>query len=151
QEEHLLLHASGVSSNGRAAALAGPPGAGKSTAALQLIEQGFRFLSNDRVLARCGKSPVEAVGYPKLPRVNPGTLLYHPRLGGLLDAGERKALSALPAEELWRLERKRDIDLDQVYGPGTIELRGELTALVLLRWRVRDRSFQSRRLGTAEA
>jgi len=42
---HLLLHASGVSWNGRAAVLAGRPGAGKSTAALHLVEAGFRFLS----------------------------------------------------------------------------------------------------------
>jgi HprK-related kinase B len=69
----------------------------------------------------------------------------------MLEAGEREALSALPAKELWRLERKRDVDLDQVYGPGTMELRGELRALVLLRWRVDGRAFQSRRLDTAEA
>src|SRR5262245_31285452 len=148
---HLLLHASGVSWNGRTAALAGPPGAGKSTASLQLVEQGFRFLSNDRVLARCDEACVEAIGYPKMPRVNPGTLLHNPRLVGMLEAGEREALSALPAEELSRLERKRDVDLDHVYGPGTTELRGELRALVLLRWRVDGGPFERRRLDTARA
>src|SRR5262249_47436923 len=148
---HLLLHASGVSWKGRVAALAGPPGAGKSTASLQLIEDGFHFLSNDRVLARRVPGGVEAIGYPKQPRVNPGTLLHHPRRHAMLAPGEREALSALPAEDLSRLERKSDVDLDRVYGPGTVELCGELQALVLLRWRVGADVFQSRRLDTAEA
>jgi HprK-related kinase B len=76
---HLLLHASGVSWNGRTAVLAGVAGAGKSTAALHLVEAGFRFLSNDRVLARPDADGVDALGYPKQPRVNPDTLLGHPR------------------------------------------------------------------------
>jgi len=151
QRGHLLLHASGVTRSGRAVALAGPPGAGKSTASLHLVERGFRFLSNDRVLARRGPDRVEAIGYPKLPRVNPGTLLNHPRLRALLDPSEREALSALNADELWRLERKSDVNLDEVYGAGTVDLQGELCALVLLRWRVDGEAFQSRRLDSAEA
>jgi HprK-related kinase B len=148
---HLLLHASGVSWNGQTVALAGPPGAGKSTASLQLVERGFRFLSNDRVLARRGETRIEAIGYPKMPRVNPGTLLHNSRLVGMLEPGEREALSALPTTELWRLERKRDVDLDQIYGQGTTELRSELRALVLLRWQMDGGSFKSRRLDAAQA
>ena len=49
---HVLLHASAVSRDGRTAVLAGPPGAGKSTSALHLVEAGFHCLSNDRVLAK---------------------------------------------------------------------------------------------------
>src|SRR5215470_6003832 len=41
---YVLLHASAVSRGGRAAVLAGPPGAGKSTTALHLVEDGFKFL-----------------------------------------------------------------------------------------------------------
>jgi len=113
---HLLLHASAVSWNGRAAALAGPPGAGKSTAALHLVERGFRFLSNDRVLAKAMADGVEALGYPKQPRVNPGTLLHHPRLALLLKPEEREVLSVMDGAELWELERKADVDLDAIYG-----------------------------------
>src|SRR5215470_15892419 len=69
---HLLLHAAAVSRDGRAAVLAGPPGAGKSTSALHLVEAGFHCVSNDRVLARPMADMVEALGYPKQPRVNPG-------------------------------------------------------------------------------
>ena len=36
---------------------------------------------------------------------------------------------------LWALERKRDVDLDAIYGPGTVALRARMRALVLLRWR----------------
>jgi hypothetical protein len=108
--------------------LAGPPGAGKSTAALHLVERGFRFLSNDRVLARSASDSVEALGYPKQPRVNPGTLVHHPRLGDLLEPGDRRVLEALSPAELWRLERKRDVDLDTIYGKGTVELRGRMQA-----------------------
>jgi|SRR6516162_1039775 HprK-related kinase B len=46
------------------------PGAGKSSSALHLVEDSFRFLSADRVLALAGSDQVEVLGYPKQPRVN---------------------------------------------------------------------------------
>jgi HprK-related kinase B len=131
--------------------LAGPPGAGKSTSALHLVEAGFRCLSNDRVLATPMADMVEALGYPKQPRVNPGTLLGHPRLSALLEPADRAALAALPARQLWDLERKSDVDLDSIYGPGTVELRGRMEALVLLKWRRDGRGLDVRRLSVAEA
>jgi HprK-related kinase B len=148
---HLLLHASGVSWNGRAAVLAGPPGAGKSTAALHLVEEGFRFLSNDRVLAKPRRGGVEALGYPKKPRVNPGTLLHHPRLSALLDPDAHARLSALAPAALWELERKRDVDLEAFYGPDAVELCAEMQALVLLKWHRDGQGFAVRRLEVAEA
>jgi HprK-related kinase B len=131
---HVLLHAAGVSRDERAVVLAGPPGAGKSSAALHLVDAGLQFLSNDRVLARAAEGRVAALGYPKQPRVNPGTLLGHPRLASLLKPEERDELEAMDPGALWRLERKRDVDLEAVYGPGTVALRAEMQALVLLRW-----------------
>ena len=148
---HALLHASAVSRDGRTAVLAGPPGAGKSTSALHLVEAGFRCLSNDRVLAKPMPDMVEALGYPKQPRVNPGTLLGHPRLSVLLEPADRAALAALPARELWELERKSDVDLDSIYGPGTVDLRGRMEALVLLKWRRDGRGLDVRPLSVAEA
>jgi len=148
---HLLLHASGVSWNGRAAVLAGRPGAGKSTAALHLVEAGFRFLSNDRVLAKPLAGDVEVLGYPKQPRVNPGTLLHHPRLNTLLKPEDRETLAALPPAELWALERKADVDLDAIYGPGTVELEGRMRVLALLKWRLDGPPFTVRRLDPAAA
>ncbi len=148
---HVLFHASAVSWAGRAAALAGPPGAGKSTSALQLVEEGFHFVSNDRLLARAARDTVEVLGYPKQPRVNPGTLLHHPRLSALLAPADRALLGALDRDTLWDLERKSDVDLDEIYGRGTVDLRGALHALVLLKWRRDDHGLEVRRLSPAEA
>jgi HprK-related kinase B len=131
---HVLLHASAVSRDGRAVVLAGLPGAGKSSAALHLVDAGLRFVSNDRILARVEAGRVEALGYPKQPRVNPGTLLGHRRLSALLKPEERTALEALDPAALWHLEAKRDVDLDAIYGAGTVALAAEMRALVLLRW-----------------
>jgi len=94
---------------------------------------------------------VEALGYPKQPRVNPGTLLGHPRLLALLEPADRAALAALPARELWELERKSDVDLDSIYGPGTVDLRGRMDALVLLKWRRDGRGLDIRRLSADDA
>jgi HprK-related kinase B len=147
---HVLLHASAVARHHRTAVLAGPPGAGKSTSALHLVEAGFHCLSNDRVLAKPLPDMVEALGYPKQPRVNPGTLLGHPRLSALLAPADRVALAALPARELWDLERKSDVDLDSIYGDGAVELRGQMVALILLRWRRDGLGLGIRRLTVAE-
>jgi HprK-related kinase B len=94
---------------------------------------------------------VEVLGYPKQPRVNPGTLLGHPRLSSLLEPADRAALTALPASELWELERKSDVDLDRIYGAGTVGLRGRMEALVLLRWRRAGQGLDVRRLSVDEA
>jgi len=143
---HVLFHASAVIRNGGTAVLAGAPGAGKSSSALHLLEDGFRFLSNDRVLALAGSGQVEVLGYPKQPRVNPGTLVRHPRLAALLTADDRNNLAMLSPEELWLLERKCDVDLDAIYGSGTVALSGVMKCLVLLKWRLKGGAFVVRRL-----
>jgi HprK-related kinase B len=148
---HVLLHAAAVSWRGQAAVLAGPPGAGKSTSALHCVEHGFRFVSNDRVLAKLLADGPEVIGYPKQPRVNPGTLLGHPRLSAHLSPADRRALAAMPADDLWRLERKSDVDLDAVYGPGTVDLCARMRALVLLRWHRGGGDVRIRTLEVSEA
>jgi len=148
-----LLHAAGVSRGGRGVALAGVPGAGKSTAGLHLLEAGFRFLSNDRILARPDPAGVDARGYPKQPQVHPGTMLHHPRLVSLLDPEERRALSALPTRDLWQHTdgRSRAVDVEALYGPGTVCLQARLELLVLLTWTLDGTGFAVRRLDADSA
>jgi HprK-related kinase B len=147
-----LLHASGVSRGGRGALVSGVSGAGKSTSALHLVEAGFRLLSNDCVLARPDAAGIDVRGYPKAPYVNPGTLLHHPRLVSLLEPEERRALSAMPTQELWRFEPgKRALDVDALWGPGTFCLQARAELLVLLTWRPDGTGFGVRRLDAESA
>jgi len=89
--------------------------------------------------------------YLKQPRVNPGTLLHHPRLVSLLDAEDRAALLMLPVEALWALERKSDVDLEAIYGAGTFQLAARMDALILLKWRFDGEGFRARPLSTSDA
>ena len=131
-----LFHAAAVVRGQRAVVMAGVPGAGKSTASLHFVEAGWRFLSNDRVLARAtDDGRLDVRGYPKQPRVNPGTLVHHPRLAMTLKPDDRAQLLALPADELWALERKSDVDLDAVYSRGTVLLQSTMAVMIVLRWR----------------
>jgi HprK-related kinase B len=83
--------------------------------------------------------------------VNPGSLLHHPRLVTLLPEPEVDRLRRLTPADLWQLEDKRDVDLDAVYGKGTVELSAALRALVLIKWRLGGDAFGVRRLDGAEA
>lgn len=133
-----LLHAAGVAVGQAGLAVSGFAGAGKSTLALELVRRGADFVSNDRLLI--GPSAREAnalamTGVARLPRVNPGTLLHNDRLAPILSDEERATFAALPAEALWKLERKYDVPIDACFGPGRFRLRTRLAALVVLRWR----------------
>jgi HprK-related kinase B len=77
----------------------------------------------------------------------PGCGLRH----ALLAPDERAALEAMDAAALWGLERKRDVDLDAIYGPGTVALDAAMCALVLLRWRRDDQGLRVERLAPAAA
>jgi hypothetical protein len=57
----------------------------------------------------------------------------------------------LPARELWELERKSDVDLDRIYGAGTVDLRGRMAAMVLSKWRRDGLGLDVRRLSVDEA
>jgi hypothetical protein len=43
------------------------------------------------------------------------------------------------------------VDLDDIYGEGTVDLRGQMAALVLLKWRRDGRGLDVRRLTVEEA
>lgn len=110
---YVMVHASAVVAD-RGVAFAGTSGAGKSTMALALIDRGHRFVTNDRLLVRAWGDSVDMVGLPKMPRVNPGTVLRLPRLGGLI--ADRSRYDAMDRRDLWSLEEKRDVRIPDIFG-----------------------------------
>ncbi|WP_022661569.1 HprK-related kinase B [Paucidesulfovibrio longus] len=134
----LLGHAAGVCLNGRGLALAGFSGMGKSTLALHLMSRGTTFVSNDRVMISSGEDGPMMFGVAKQPRINPGTALHNPDLARIVSDEDRVRFMALPADELWNLERKYDGLIDVCYGPGRFVLEAPLHGLVILNWK-RDR------------
>ncbi len=132
----LLLHAAGVARGGCGLALAGVSGAGKSSLALQLLRRGLDYISNDRLLLdESADGSLELHGVPKLPRINPGTALNNPVLRGILPAERRREYAELSPEELWEVEEKYDVFVEELFGRGRFRLRAPFSALVILNWR----------------
>lgn len=121
----------------RCVAIAGFSGMGKSTLALNMMnDRRLDFLSNDRVMIRPreqGRSIVE--GVPKHPRINPGTILNNAALGLVMSPEDRRRFEALSTDELWKLEHKYDGLIGRCFPGQKFHLRGELVGLVLLNWK----------------
>jgi HprK-related kinase B len=133
---YLLCHAAAVARDGRGLAVAATSGGGKSTLALQLMRRDLTFISNDRLMIqRDDAGRLQMLGVAKLPRINPGTVLHNPALTMVMPPDERDAAAALPPGELWDLEQKYDVFIEQCFGPGRYRLAAEVAALVLLNWR----------------
>jgi HprK-related kinase B len=143
---YIMLHASAIVGAVDGVAFASASGFGKSTVALALVERHQHLVTNDRLFLRAPGGIVEMVGVPKKPRVNPGTLLRIPSLSPLVTEEERARYRAMNPEELWALERKHDVDVDALYGPGTTRLSGLLRAIFLLRWSPLDMGWNVRTL-----
>jgi HprK-related kinase B len=130
-----ICHAAGLVHGGKTLGIAGFSGGGKSTLMLRLLEHPeVNYLTNDRLFIRREDDGVQAVGIPKLPRVNPGTIVHNSRLHPLIPEEQRRALLELPADELWHLEDKYDVMVDQVYGPDRITPAAPLAAFLILNW-----------------
>jgi len=131
----LLFHAGAAATRkGGVVLIASSSGSGKTTTLLRLLGEGFRYVANDRVLVGYTGSSMQAVGFPKLPRVNPGTIFSDPRLRTLLSHKELKELASLGQDSLWNLEMKRDVPVQEVYGHGIAKPWGELKGVVFLEW-----------------
>lgn len=130
----LLCHAAAVASDEKGIILAGFSGMGKSTLALHLMNRTRTFISNDRLMVSKNNSELIMYGVPKLPRVNPGTILNNPSLKGMLTPEEIRHFSGLSPEELWNLEHKYDVFLDQCYGPDRFRLHSRAMGLIILNW-----------------
>lgn len=143
QHGWLICHAAALVGPGGALGLAGFSGGGKSTLMLHLLETpGIAYLTNDRLFIRRQGERVLATGIPKLPRVNPGTIVHNPRLHPLIPGGQRERLAALPADELWQLEDKYDVMIDQLYGEGHMAPNdlehNPLSTFLVLNWQRGD-------------
>jgi len=131
-----LFHAASVCLGTSGLAISGFAGAGKSTLALEIMRHGAAFVSNDRLLIGPGLAGgLVVTGIPRMPRVNPGTLLHNDCLAPVLTEEERATYARLPATALWGLERKYDVSIRDCFGPGRFRLRADLQALVVLCWR----------------
>ena len=132
---YLLCHAAALSRNGHGLAIAGLSGGGKSTLMLNLLEdEATTYVSNDRLLVRRQGEATHAVGIPKLPRINPGTIVNNPRLFPLIDEESRAKLLQMQPQELWKLEQKYDADISELYGAGRIQHETELEKFLVLNW-----------------
>lgn len=131
-----LCHAAAVTHGARGLAIAGLSGGGKSTSVLRLMDlPDTAFVSNDRLLVRAGAPVTMALGIPKHPRINPGTILHNPRLHPILTPQRRAALAAMAPEDLWHLEEKYDLIVPEIYGPGRSRVSAPLTDFWVLNWR----------------
>lgn len=129
-----ICHAAAVTNGTRTLAIAGLSGGGKSTSILRMMDLGgTRFVTNDRLLVR-GGTPVQALGIPKHPRINPGTILGNPRLHGMLSAARLGALRDMEPGALWTLEEKYDLIIADIYGPDRVQFAAPLTDFWVLNW-----------------
>jgi HprK-related kinase B len=144
QEGWALCHAAGVAHAGRGLGIAARAGAGKSTLALRLMSTGLSFVSNDRLLLQHTERGAQMAGIPKMPRVNPGTLLNNPELERILPDERRRALAGLGVQEIWNLEEKYDVLVDDAYGPGRAVYLANLAALIILNWSWKDEAAPTR-------
>ena len=132
----LICHASGLVHAGQCLGIAGFSGGGKSTLMLHMLDDdAVSYMTNDRLFVRVESGQTMACGIPKLPRINPGTIVYNPRLQGMISAEKREQLLKLPPQELWELEDKYDVHIDQVYGAGRIVAQAPISNFLILNWK----------------
>ena len=135
QEGWQICHAAGAVRGGRALAMAGLSGGGKSTLMLTLLDApDVAFLTNDRLFVRQREGRAVAAGIPKMPRINPGTALNNARLENLVPEPRRDELNRMKTGELWDVEEKYDVDVTAVYGDNRIVDRAPLAGFLILNW-----------------
>ncbi len=130
----LICHASAIMAQGVGVAFAAFSGGGKSTLALHLMNQGYNFVSNDRLFIHCQAADTKMYGVAKQPRINPGTIINNETLLPLLPQQRYNELKQLPTADLWQLEEKYDAPIADLYGPGRFQLVAVAKALVILNW-----------------
>jgi HprK-related kinase B len=148
----LICHAAGLVHNGHTLGIAGFSGGGKSTLMLHMLENpDIHYLTNDRLFIKEVSGAVHSAGIPKLPRINPGTIVHNPRLHPLIPAQQREELLNMPNEELWHIEDKYDVLIDEVYSHDRITMQAPITAFLVLNWqRDSDQPLKLQRVDLAQ-
>ncbi len=135
QQGWLICHAAALANSLNGIAIAGFSGGGKSTMMLHLLNQdSLDFVSNDRLFIKVINGQVLARGVPKLPRINPGTIVNNERLVTILDESEKDEYSSLDKDSLWQLERKYDVDVANLYGQQRFKQQTKLASFIVLNW-----------------
>lgn len=130
-----ICHAAAVTNGTRTLAIAGLSGGGKSTSILRMMDiDGTAFVTNDRLLVRAANPAPAALGIPKQPRINPGTILHNMRLHPMLTPARLAELEAMDPSDLWELEEKHDLIVSRIYGPGRVRFDATLTDFWVLNW-----------------
>ena len=131
---YLVCHSAAVIHRRVGLAMSGVSGAGKSTLALNLLSRGYQFVSNDRLLVGRDRGGFQMSGVPKMPRINPGTILGNRDLWPILTLERLRAVEAMPKQTLWELEEKYDADIEALYGADRVRSHGTLHGFVVLTW-----------------
>jgi HprK-related kinase B len=133
---YTVVHGAGLEAGGRGFALTGGAGTGKTTTLLKVVAAGGVFVSNDRLLVRRldAGDDFEMRGVVKRPRVCAGTMHGDPRLREQLPKDARDRYGRMPFDELFGLEEKYDVDVEETYGPGRAKDRGRFRRLYCLMW-----------------
>ncbi len=149
QRNWLICHAAALAKGETGIAIAGFSGGGKSTMMLHLLnDRRFSFVTNDRLFVKAESETIHARGVPKLPRINPGTIVNNARLRHMLTAKELAFFENMPRSDLWDLELKYDVDIEEIYGPNRIVDEVPLRHFLVLNWsrksqeEMRIQSFQ---------
>lgn len=143
-----MLHASAAVRDGQAVAIVGESGTGKSSVMVRLLEHQFDYLTNDRLLL-LPAATVASYGIPKLPRINPGTLLAGQATRALIAKTKLRNYERLTRAQMWRLEDKTDLDVRKTLGRAWL-LKAPLAVALILAWRD-DEGLQIERLEPGQA
>lgn len=129
-----LFHSSAVTCEDKGVAISGFSGMGKSTLALKMLDKGFKFVSNDRLLVGRDREKLMMYGVAKYPRINPGTIINNKRISGILSEEEIQEYVSLSFEDLWKTEKKYDFFIEDIYGEGTFKVASTMSTLIVLNW-----------------
>lgn len=132
---YLTLKGSALIHDGRGIALIGGPDGARRALAVTLVGHGFRWVTEDLLLARVAAGHVEMRGLPGLLRLGPAAMLAHPALAARLSPDERAAYEGREWRELRAIETRYEVDPVEAFGTVGIAEGGTLRLIVALDWK----------------